>query len=145
MDFEAWRDRELERRIREEADDRVERLAPPEAFPDDYTAETGAERGERGRNASAVNAVLAPGCCGWKRPPNAQELYDAMRSDNPTERHQTVASAFLKEAHIDDIVMAKLQGAFTWRQLATMLYRLGMETSELSPYVNRWAQKDRQK
>ena len=115
MDFEAWRDRELERRIREEADDRVERLAPPEAFPHDYTAETGAERGERGPNASAVNAVLAPGCCGWKKPPEAQELYDAMRSDNPTERHQAPPSGRkrVKEAHIDDIVMAKLQGAFT--------------------------------
>ena len=144
MDFETWRERELERRIREEADDRVERLAPPEAFPDDYTAETGASQRQRGANAAAVDAVLTPGCCGWKKPPRARELYDAMRSENPTERHQAVASAFVKEAHIDDIVMANIQGAFTWRQLATMLHRLGMETSGLSPYMNRWARQDRQ-
>ena len=87
--------------------------------------------------------MLTPGCCGWRKPPTAHELYDAMRSPNPTERHRSVATAFVKEAHIDDIVMAELQGAFTWRQLARMLYRLGMETTELSPYLNRWAQKDR--
>ena len=146
MDFETWRDRELERRIRDEADDRVERLAPPEAFPDEYRAgakSAGAHR-DRGANAAAVDAVLTPGCCGWMKPPRAPELYDAMRSENPTERHQAVASAFVKEAHIDDIVMANLQGAFTWRQLATMLHRLGMATSGLSPYVNRWARQDRQ-
>ena len=140
MDFETWRDQELARRLFTEAEDRVDRLAPPEAFPDNYTAKNGPERGA---NATAVNAVLTPGCCGWRKPPTAHELYDAMRSPNPTERHRSVATAFVKGAHIDDIVMAELQGAFTWRQLARMLYRLGMETTELSPYVNRWAQRDR--
>ena len=34
--------------------------------------------------------------------------------------------------------MAHLEGAFAWRQLAAMIHKMGMETSELSPYLNRW-------
>ena len=61
-----------------------------------------------------------------------------MRTRRPTPRQLAVAGAFIGEAGIDDLLMAHLEGAFTWRQLAAMIHKLGMATSELSPYLNRW-------
>ncbi|MCY4510248.1 MAG: hypothetical protein OXG35_25295 [Acidobacteria bacterium] len=58
-----------------------------------------------------------------------------MRTRRPTPRQLAVAGAFIGEAGIDDLLMAHLEGAFNWRQLAAMIHGLGMETSELSPYL----------
>lgn len=136
-ELREWRDREIRRRIAEEGA-RVEPLAPPSAFSDDYAPQHPEVKGGRGRESSTVRGLLAGGCCGWGRPPDAAELYDAMRTRRPTPRQLAVAGAFIGEAGIDDILMAYLEGAFTWRQLAAMIHKLGMETSELSPYLNRW-------
>ena len=136
-ELREWRNREARRRVEEE-DARVEPLAPPSAFSDAYAPEHPEVKGGRGPNSSTVRGLLAGGCCGWGRPPDAAELYDAMRTRRPTPRQLAVAGAFIGEAGIDDILMAHLEGAFTWRQLIAMLCRLGMETSELSPYLNRW-------
>ena len=136
-ELREWRDREVRRRVEEE-DDHAEPLAPPSAFSDAYAPEHPEVKGRRGRESSTVRGLLGGGCCGWSRPPDAAELYDAMRTRRPTPRQLAVAGAFIGEAGIDDILMAHLEGAFTWRQLAAMLHKLGMETSELSPYLNRW-------
>ncbi len=139
VEFETWRDRELDRRLRDEADDRVEQLAPAEAFPDEYSAADETIEGKRGREATVVEGVLAQNCAGWRSPPRAVELFEAMQADEPSRRQLAVATAFVKGAHVNDILMATLQGAFTWRQLASMLYTLKMEKTELSPHLNRWA------
>ena len=136
-ELREWRDREIRRRV-EEDNVRAEPLALPSAFSDAYAPEHPAVKEGRGRESSTVRGLLGGGCCGWGRPPDAAELYDAMRTRRPTPRQLAVAGAFIGEAGIDDLLMAHLEGAFTWRQLAAMLHRLGMETSELSPYLNRW-------
>ena len=136
-ELREWRNREAQRRV-EEDDVRAEPLAPPSAFSDAYAPEPPEVKGGRGPNSSTVRGLLAGGCCGWGRPPDAAELYDAMRTRRPTRRQLAVAGAFIGEAGIDDILMPHLEGAFTWRQLAATIHRLGMETSELSPYLNRW-------
>lgn len=133
-----WREREIRRRLEEEAEGRTEPLASPDAFSDDYTPENPEIKGRRGRQSSTVEGLLGGGCCGWSRRPNAAELYDAMRADRPTERQMAVAAALIGEAGIDDLLMAHLEGAFTWRQLAAMIHRLGIETTELSTYLNNW-------
>lgn len=133
-----WRETELRRRLQEEADDRADVLAPPDAFSDDYAPANPEVEGRRGRESSTVTGLLGGGCCGWSRQPDAAELYDAMRADRPTERQMAVAGALIGEAGIDDLLMAHLEGAFTWRQLATMIHRLGIETTEFATYLNGW-------
>ena len=137
-ELDGWRERQLRRRLAEEADERVDRLAPPDAFPDTYAPERADVKGQRGPESATVEGVFGSGCCGWKRPPDARELFDTMRAERPTSRQLAVGSAFIGEADIDDVLMAHLEGAFTWRQLATMIHRLGLETSELSRYLNHW-------
>ena len=136
-ELREWRRREIRCRVEEDAF-RAEPLAPPSAFSDAYAPEHPEVEGGRGPESSTIKGLLGGGCCGWGRPPDAAELYDAMRTRRPTPRQLAVAGAFIGEAGIDDLLMAHLEGAFTWRQLAAMIHRLGMETSEFSPYLNRW-------
>lgn len=136
-ELREWRRREIRCRVEEDAV-RAEPLAPPSAFGDAYAPEHPEAEGGRGLESSTVRGLLGGGCCGWDRPPDAAELYAAMRTRRPTPRQLAVAGAFIGEAGIDDLLMAHLEGAFTWRQLAAMIHRLGMETSEFSPYLNRW-------
>ena len=143
QDLHQWRERELRRRLVEEAQGRTETLAPPDAFSDAYAPETPEDGGRRGRESRTVEGILGGGCCGWCEPPDAAELYDAMRTDQPTKRQMAVAGALISETDIDDLLMAHLEGAFTWRQLATMIHRLGMETSQLSTYLNKRATRPR--
>ena len=141
-----WRVRELQRRLVEEAEGRTDTLAPPDAFSDTYAPEAPEapeDRGRRGRESRTVEGILGGGCCGWRKQPDAAELYDALRAEQPTKRQLAVAGALISEADIDDLLMAHLEGAFTWRQLATMIHRLGMETSELSTYLNKRATRAR--
>ena len=143
QNLHQWRERELRRRLVEEAEGRTETLAPPDAFSDTYDPETPEDGGRRGRKSRTVEGILGGGCCGWREQPDAAELYDALRAEQPTKRQLAVAGAFISEADIDDLLMAHLEGAFTWRQLATMIHRLGMETSELSTYLNKRATRAR--
>ena len=136
-ELREWRRREIRCRVEEDAA-RAEPLAPPSAFSDAYAPEHPELEGGRGPESSTVRGLLGGGCCGWDRPPDAAELYGAMRTRRPTPRQLAVAGAFIGEAGIDDLLLAHLEGAFTWRQLAAMIHRLGMETSEFSPYLNRW-------
>ena len=51
MDYETWRGLELERRLREETDGRVEQLARPDEFPDDDWKSDEADGNADGRRA----------------------------------------------------------------------------------------------
>ena len=73
-------------------------------------------RSGRGPESSTVDGVLTSGCCGWSRPPDAREFFEAIQADDPTKRQLAVGSAFIDEADINEILMAHLEGAFTWRQ-----------------------------
>lgn len=135
--LDRWREAELQRRLADEDEDHVERLRAPETFPAEYAPPRPDVPGRRGPESSTVDGVLTSGCCGWSRPPSAREFFEAMQADEPTKRQTAVGSAFVDEADIDEILMAHLEGAFTWRQLAALMHRLGRETSPLSTYLNR--------
>ncbi len=57
-------------------------------------------------------------CAGWCARPTSDELYDALRADNPTNRQRSIATVLINEASFEDLVNAHTEGAFTWRQLA---------------------------
>lgn len=114
--LELWYEAELQRRLEDEDEDRVERLRAPETFPAEYASPRPDVPGRRGPESSTVDGVLTSGCCGWSRSPDAREFFEAIQADDPTKRQLAVGSAFIDEADIDEILMAHLEGAFTWRQ-----------------------------
>ena len=117
-------------------------LLPPERFSDEYAPEDPEVPGERGPASSAVEAVIAGACSGWGRKPDAKEFYEAMRAKRPTRRQQTVASVMIAEGTLDHILLAYLQGAFTWRRLVRMMHRGGLYNGELAHYVNMHAEQE---
>lgn len=108
------------------------RLPPPEAFPDDYTAadtlvrfRPSADPAEMGPDSRTIRSVIRRRCCGWRRPPTAREVYDAMRASEPTKRQLDAMTVVLNESTFEEVVLAHLEGAFTWRQLARAVHRRG--------------------
>ena len=113
-------------------------VLPPERFSDQYAEPDPRFPNEgRGPESEAIQGLIAGACCGWKKPPTAAEFYDAMRAETPTEHQEIVAGALIREASNDTLALAYLQGAFTWRQVARMLERIGAYSSSRARYVNR--------
>ena len=113
------------------------RLPAPEAFPDEYAStdtllkhRPNADPGETGPDSGTIRFVIARRCCGWQKPPTPREVYDAMRADEPTARQLDAMTVVLNESTFDEVVLAHLEGAFTWRQLARAIHRLGGVTPE---------------
>ena len=135
-----WLRRELDRRRREEpVEGATALLLPPEDFSDEYAPEDPTVRGDRGPNSTTVRSVLASACAGWGKRPDAAEFYEAIRSPTPTDRQEAIVNVMVIEATCNEILLAYLQGAYTWRQLARAIQRCGNRPTRLSRYVNLWA------
>ena len=99
-------------------------VAPLEAFDDELAQDGLAAQvqpdylPETGRGSSTVRAVFASRCCGYVNPPTAEELYDAMRRDDPNERDRQVLAAWVIEATERDWLLAWTEQAYSWRMLA---------------------------
>ena len=137
-ELREWRDREIRAASKRKTTPGVEPLAPPSAFSDAYAPEHPEVKG----GADGIVHGQGPARRRLLRLEPPARRGGAVRRDAHPAADAPAAcrrgAAFIGEAGIDDLLMAHLEGAFTWRQLAAMLHRLGMETSELSPYLNRW-------
>ena len=136
-DWNAWVDREEARRRLEDNPPPNTGLLPAAELSDEYAPDDGTAEEGRGRRSSAVRSLLAGACAGWKHPPDSAEFYDAMRAGEPTRRQKTIAAVLIAEGTANDILLAYLQGAFTWRQLGMMMHRRGLYSGHLARYVNR--------
>ena len=135
-----WLRRELDRRAREEpVEGATARLLPAERFSDKYAPDDPEVSGGRGPNSRTVQAVLAGSCAGWGKKPDAAEFYEAVKTRHPTNRQQAIVNVIVIEATCDEILLAYLQGAYTWRQLARAIHRCGNDPTRLARYVNLWA------
>ena len=132
----AWVQAELARRMRVENPRRHVALLPTERFSDEYSPADPRFNEPRGANAGAITGLLAGSCCGWGRKPSAAEFHDAVRETEPTPRQRAIINVLIAEASNDTIALAYLQGAFTWRQLATAMRRHGNYSPRLARYVN---------
>lgn len=111
-------------------------LLPAEQFSDDYEPEDPDFTESRGGSSSVIQDVIAGTCAGWKQQPNAEEFYNAMRATEPTDRQLAIAGVLIAEGTCHEVLLAYLQGAFTWRQLAEMMHRRGLYRGELARFVN---------
>ena len=135
--WNAWVDREEARRRLEDNPPPNTGLLPAEKLSDEYAPDDGTVEGERGPESSAIRSLLAGACAGWKHPPDSAEFYDAMRAEEPSRRQKTIAAVLISEGTANDVLLAHLQGAFTWRQLGRMMHRRGLYSGRLARYVNR--------
>ena len=121
-------------------------LLPPDAFSDRPASEDDFRRlcapdTPRGRHALAVRLRLASGCAGWKRRPTAEEFYDAVRAEQPTERQASIIRMWGAEATAPELIEAWVQQAYTLRQLVAALHRASFACAPRIHKINRWAVK----
>ena len=100
-------------------------LGPLERYPDEYCPtekllenSPDADLDVTGPASATVESIIAGGCCGWSKPPTAADVYEAMRADPRTPEQRGITTVITKEASWREIMVAWLEGAFTWRQLA---------------------------
>ena len=138
----------VERARQSDRDALPDELAPPEAFADRRgdSAER-ARRGfhvpdtETGPNSRTVTGRLRMSCAGWRKVPTASEFYAAVHHPTGTDRETAILLTWYHEAHIVELVHARLEGAYTWRELARALHRVGLTHGPAASQINRFAQR----
>lgn len=139
-----WARAENARRTREESDEpEGVVLLEAERFSDEYAGPDAEIEGGRGPHSSIIADLLAGACAGWKQRPNAAEFHAAMRAAAPDARQRAITGVLIKEGTVDQVLLAHLQGAFTWRQLVRRMHERAVCDPALARYVNRWADKER--
>lgn len=120
-------------------------LAPAEHFSDEPAPRRLRERAGAlgpegtGRRSSAVEGRFLSSCAGWKVPPTAEELYEAIRAGKPSKRQETVLRTWLLEATWVELLDAWVQQVYTWRELATAMHRIGYDEPILCHAMNELA------
>ncbi len=125
-------------------------VLPPERFTDEPMPEERKKRlrgpwYEKAREAGPRNSPIVAGrfaqvCCGWLRPPTAEELYEAVRAIDPTPRQRAVFTTWLCESPPHELLEAWADGVYTMRELVAAMYAHGWETGPRSQYLNNFAQ-----
>ena len=122
-------------------------LLPPNAFSDRPASEDDfrrlcADGTPSGRHACAVQRRLASGCAGWKQRPTAEEFYDAVRAERPTNRQAGIIRMWGAEATAGELIEAWVQRAYTLRELVAALHRAKFACTPRIHKINRWAMKN---
>lgn len=143
----AWRGH-LEQARRADRDALPDELAPPEAFSNDRGNRIERERcgkhvpnAETGRNSRTVTSRLRMSCAGWRKVPTAAEFYTAVHEPTGCDRETAILLTWYHEAHVAEQVEARLEGAYSWRQLARALHRVGLTHGPGARQINRFAQR----
>ena len=123
-------------------------LGPPLVFSD-HTA-CAAERRrcghlvedhETGTHSRTVTSRLRMSCAGWRSVPTAAEFYKAIHQPSGTDRETAILLTWFHEADMAEQLDARLEGAYSWRQLVRALHRVGLTTGRGAERINRFAQR----
>ena len=142
-----WR-AECRRLRRSDRDAIPDRLGPPEVFSDARGCAAERRRhglavpdAETGPDSRTVTSRLRMSCAGWRKVPTAEEFYRAVHAPEGTGRETAVLLTWYHEADIAEQLDARLEGAYTWRELARALHRVGLTRGEAARRLNRFAQR----
>ena len=91
------------------------------------------------KNSSAVRSRFLSCTAGWPTPPTSREFYLAVREATPSSRQKAVIRAWLAEATYQEIMLAWLEEAFSWRELVAAVHRVGYHHHGLNRYLNQFA------
>ena len=96
---------------------------------------------ETGPNSRTVTSRLRMSCAGWRKVPTAAEFYAAVHEPTGSDRETAILLTWYHEAHIVELVHARLEGAYTWRELARALHRVGLTHGPAARQINRFARR----
>ena len=90
-----------------------------------------------GRRSKTVTRRIASSCAGWAPPhPSADEFYDAVRAEKPSDRQSALLGMWMNEASEDDLYGAWYEGAYTWTILAAACRRTGRRRAPIYRVLN---------
>ena len=107
-------------------------LHEPEAFDD-------VAGGPDGKSSPTVAGRLRMSCAGWKTIPTAEEFYRAVHEPTGHNRETAILLTWYHEADTFEKVNARLEGAYSWRELVRALHRVGLTRGEAARQINRFA------
>lgn len=123
-----------------------DRLMPAGAFDDENATDADLHRLVRnadpaatGPHSRTVASRMASSCAGYREPPTASELYDAIRAERHTSRQRTLLRMWANEPEWHELIAAWAERVYTLRQLVAALHRAGIVRSRHSRTLNRWA------
>ena len=92
-----------------------------------------------GKHSPTVAGRLRMSCAGWKTVPTAEEFYRAVHEPSGRDRETAILLTWYHEAEPMEKVKARLEGAYSWRQLVRALHRVGLTWGEGARQINRFA------
>lgn len=129
----AWRRHWAELR-RADRDAIPDLLGPPEAFDDRHATDAERRRcgmtvspSETGPRSRTVEAVLRVCSAGRKHIPRPEDFHRAIHAPLGTAKETGILLTWYHEAHLSDVVNARLEGAYSWRELVRALHRVGLK------------------
>ena len=121
-------------------------LGPPEVFMDRRGSAAERKRygldvpdSETGRQSRTVTSRLRMSCAGWRQVPTAKEFHDAVHQPAGTDRETAILLTWFHEAEMAEQLDARLEEAYSWRQLVRALHRVGLTKGEGARRINRFA------
>ena len=80
-------------------------------------------------------------CSGWRRVPSAEEFHHAVHRPAGTEREAAILLVWFLEADMAEQLYARLEEAYSWRELVRALHRVGLTKGEGARRINRFARR----
>lgn len=123
-------------------------LGPPLVFSDRSASATERKRcghrvpdHETGPHSRTVTSRLRMSCAGWRTVPTAAEFHEAIHRPAGTDRETAILLTWFHEAEMEEQLDARLEGAYTWRQLVRALHRVGLTVGHGAERINRFAER----
>lgn len=122
-------------------------LGPPEVFSPHRGSAT--ERTEychvvptteTGRRSRSVARRLQASCTGWTDPPSAEEFHDAVHAPQDTSREAAILLTWYHEADVIKQLDARLEEAYSWRELVQALHHVGLTRGDGARRINWFAE-----
>ena len=142
-----WR-AECRRLRRSDRDAIPDQLAPPEVFNDARGCAAERRRhghavpdAETGPDSRTVTSRLRMSCAGWRKVPTAEEFHRAVHDPEGTPRETAILLTWYHEADVAEQLDARIEGAYSWRELARALHRVGLTRGEAARRLNRFARR----
>lgn len=144
---EQWQDqwKLLRQRDRDAVPDT---LGPPLVFSDRAARAADRERcghrvpdHETGAQSRTVTSRLRMSCAGWRTVPTAAEFHEAIHRPAGTDRETAILLTWFHEAEMEEQLDARLEGAYSWRELVRALHRAGLTVGRGAERINRFAER----
>lgn len=121
-------------------------LGPPDVFADEVSDRDERRRcshevpdDETGPDSRTVTSRLRMSCTEWPKAPTARDLHQAIHHPRQTTDETALLLIWFHEADTAEQLYAQLEGAYSWRTLATALHRVGLIHGEGARRINRFA------